>query len=118
MTFFGKNRNRVIDLSAHFEKQKERTEQMRNIIKENSSPEPNAFSFLGNLASSGKENSNSFEKNEPYVNFSESYEEKKGKLAKRLLDMTNKIEDLSNQIYHLQQRIELLEKKANVRQFN
>lgn len=40
-----------------------------------------------------------------------SVEEKRQRLGKRLLDMTNKIEDLSNQIYHLQQRIDVLEKK-------
>jgi len=41
-----------------------------------------------------------------------SDEERKRRLGKRLLDMTNRIEDLSNQIYHLQQRIELLERKS------
>ena len=40
--------------------------------------------------------------------------EKRKKLAKRLMDMTSKIEDLSNQIFHLQERIEILEKKNNV----
>jgi len=30
------------------------------------------------------------------------------------VDMTEKLEELSNSIYHLQQRIEVLEKKANV----
>ena len=38
-------------------------------------------------------------------------QERKRKLAKRLVDMTDRIEDLSNQIYHLQQRLELLERK-------
>ena len=42
-------------------------------------------------------------------------EERKKKLAKRLMDITNKMESLSNQIYHLEQRIELLERKAGVR---
>ena len=41
-------------------------------------------------------------------------DERRQKLARRLKDMTAKIEDLSNQIYHLQQRIELLERKTNV----
>jgi peptidoglycan hydrolase CwlO-like protein len=41
----------------------------------------------------------------------DSSEEKKKKLAKRIYELTDRIEDLSNQIYHLQQRIELLEKK-------
>jgi len=42
-----------------------------------------------------------------------SQDEKKRKLAKRIMEMTNKIEDLSNQLYHLQQRIEVLERKQN-----
>lgn len=41
-------------------------------------------------------------------------DERRKKLTKRILDMTEKIEDLSNQIYRLQQRIEVLEKKSNV----
>jgi len=47
----------------------------------------------------------------------ESPEEKKQKFVKRIADLTDKIEGLSNQIYHLQQRIELLEKKANINLF-
>jgi peptidoglycan hydrolase CwlO-like protein len=50
----------------------------------------------------------------PNVGVSEIGEKKK-KLAKRLMDMTSKVEDLSNQIYHLQQRIEVLERKMGVR---
>ncbi len=41
--------------------------------------------------------------------------ERKKRLAKRLIDMTTKIEYLSNPIYHLQQRIEVLERKAGIR---
>lgn len=40
-----------------------------------------------------------------------SAEEKRRRLAKRLLDITSRLEDLSNQIYHLQQRVEFLERK-------
>jgi chromosome segregation ATPase len=42
-------------------------------------------------------------------------EERRKKLAKRLGDMTDKLEELSNQIYHIQQRIEVLERKMEVR---
>ena len=42
-------------------------------------------------------------------------EEKKKKLAKRIVDLIDDVENLSNQIYHLQQRIEVLEKKLDVR---
>ena len=45
-------------------------------------------------------------------------EERRRKLLKRLIDMTDKLEELSNQIYHLQQRVELLEKKLDVNRFN
>jgi hypothetical protein len=41
-------------------------------------------------------------------------QEKRKKLAKRLMDITDKLEDLSNQIYHLQQRIELIEQKTRM----
>jgi len=44
-------------------------------------------------------------------------EERRKKLAKRMIDMTEKIEDLSNQIYHLQNRIEVLEKKTGAKEF-
>ena len=47
-----------------------------------------------------------------------SVEEKKKRLAKRLVEMTDKIEELSNQIYHLQQRVEVLERKNNLSGFN
>ena len=77
MGLFNKNRNKVIDLTAHFEKQKEKADQMKAFAKESQQPETNAFSFLGNLASSANNNSNSTENSDSYVNVSESYEEKK-----------------------------------------
>ncbi len=43
---------------------------------------------------------------------SESIEEKRKKLAKRLMDMATKMDELSNLIYILQQRVEVLEKKT------
>lgn len=43
-----------------------------------------------------------------------SAEERRRRLAKRLSDMTDKLEDISTKIYHLQQRLEVLEKKANI----
>ena len=39
---------------------------------------------------------------------------RKRKLAKRLMDMTEKIEELSNHIYNLKQRVEFLERKNNI----
>ena len=42
-------------------------------------------------------------------------DEKKRKLAKRITDILEKLDDLSTQIYHLQQRVEVLERKTNMR---
>ncbi len=61
------------------------------------------FNFLRDMASSSM-SSDSYGENE-------ESDEKRKKLAKRLADITDKLEDLSNQIYHLQQRVELLERK-------
>lgn len=43
-----------------------------------------------------------------------SPEDRKRRLMKRLISMSEKLEELSTQIYHLQQRIEVLEKKTGV----
>ncbi len=102
---FGKKKG-VLDLTERYKKQQEKISQIQN----DESASQNAFSFLGNLAS------NSNTESEDYVDVSGS-EEKKKKFAKRLVEMTTKIEDLSNQIYHLQQRIEVLEKKIDVNRF-
>ena len=48
----------------------------------------------------------------------ETPEEKKKKLAKRIVDLIDEVENLSNQIYHLQQRIEVLERKLNMSHSN
>jgi len=106
---FGKKKD-VIDLGERYRKQQERAAQMRAESQETpqESSSQGALSFLGNLASGSEAQSDS------YTNVSENLEDKRKKLAKRLMDMTTKIEDLSNQIYHLQQRIEVLERKSGV----
>ena len=87
---FGKKEN-VLDLAERYKRQKEREQ-----AKESSD----------GAASEGTEEG---------MDVSDSPHEKKRKLAKRILDMTNRLEDLSNQIYHLQQRVEVLERKLNVK---
>ncbi|MBS3070972.1 hypothetical protein J4407_01580 [Candidatus Pacearchaeota archaeon] len=59
------------------------------------------------------EENTSTEKEENMVDIPGS-EDKRKKFAKRITDMTEKLEELSNQIYHLQQRIELIERKLNI----
>lgn len=44
--------------------------------------------------------------------------EKRRRLAKRLKDMTDRLEEQSNQIYLLQQRIDLIEKKTKIGKYS
>ena len=103
---FGKKKD-ILDLTERYKKQQEKKQSEKE--ETTSQPSGEAFSFLGNLANS----SSSEIESEDYVDISE-VEEKRKKIAKRLIDMTTKLEDLSNQIYHLQQRIEVLERKTGV----
>jgi hypothetical protein len=76
------------------------------------------FSFLGNLASSSPSVTSSPPSNvsAPYSEMEEgvSNDEKRKKFAKRMMDMTGKLEEISNNIYRLQHRIELVEKKLRI----
>jgi len=114
---FGKKRNDVVDLSERYKKKQEQLKQMREeaeVTKPQTfaSASENAFGFLGNMAREG--NSNSEQNSTEYIDISGDVEEKRRRLTKRIMDMTEKMEELSNQIYHLQQRIEVLEKKSGV----
>ena len=122
MGLFGLGKKRdVVDLGEMYRRQQERTERIKEDAGGSSnivglpSASSTGFGFLGNMAGVGS--SNSFSSNdsdsEGYVDASSS-DDKKRKLAKRLVDMTDKIEELSNQIYHLQQRLEVLEQRFRV----
>jgi predicted nucleic acid-binding Zn-ribbon protein len=117
MKFF-KKKDEIVDLGEHYNKQQEKL----NRLKENlATPETNSPSedeqtttqptsngimgFFGGMSNAANTAS------EPETPSHESTHEKKRKLARRLMDMTDKIEDLTNQVYHLQQRIEVLERK-------
>ena len=130
MALFGKKRPKVVDWTERLQKQREQTENIRSEMdSENpsyrsmnpseSSVTPFPF-FAGNTSETSGSNENS-EYNPYGSNQKSNYnsnsegsdiEEKRRRLGKRLLDMTNKIEDLTNQIYRLQQRIEVLERKS------
>ncbi len=113
MGLFGKRKDKFVDLSAGY-KMPTRKIQTRSSADNSGSD----LGFLGDMANGSSSTTTSDDIS--WDNESSSsktvgeYSEKKQKLAKRLLDMTDKIEDLSNQIYHLKQRIELLEKKMKI----
>lgn len=111
MGWFGK-KEKFVDLSEGY-RPRERMPTRTSAVKRESSSSD--IGFLGNLASSNSKSSSSSDISWDSDNATPDYhKEKKIKLVKRFLDMTNKIEDLSNQIYHLKQRIELLEKKMKI----
>ncbi len=109
MAFFGMGKKRdVVDLGEFYRKHQDRVERMKEDVKESqTAPSPENASGLP-----------MFNFDQPRVetyseNLQENHspEERRKKLAKRLIDMTNKIDDLTSQVYHLQQRVEVLEKK-------
>ena len=113
MAFFRRKKDRVLDLTERYKRQlDEATKRQSNLESEpvQVDSQSSSLSFLGGLASGAQ--STSVENIAPVISLSE--EERKRKLAKRLIDMTKEIENLSNQIYHLQQKVELLEKKIGI----
>lgn len=68
--------------------------------------------FFGGGASSSTESSSFTALGAQEPTHSDDSEERRRKLAKRLMEMTDKMEEMSNQIYHLQQRIEVLERRS------
>ncbi|MEK6906724.1 MAG: hypothetical protein AABW81_03815 [Nanoarchaeota archaeon] len=102
---FGKKREEVVDYTRQYKKQQ------KNVSQTQTTPqaEENPMGFLGDIASTAAMNS----QQEEYNN-SDNPEDKRRKLARRLSDMTSRIEDLSNQIYRLSQRVELIERKLDV----
>jgi hypothetical protein len=117
MGLFGIGKKKdIIDLGERYRKQKEKEEEKNQGSSppmDEQSTSKGTFDFLGGLASG----SGPTESSEEVVDISAGPDKRK-RLAKRIMDMTSKMEDLSNQIYHLQQRIEVLERKLEVNRFD
>lgn len=134
MKFF-KRKKDVVDLGDLYKKRQQKISEIRDdftdkrdsqVKKERSG----SFSPLGFFDKSAFSNSKNSEINEnsnseDYIeigneNYSveDSVIEKRKCLAKRLGNMTEKIEELSNSIYHLQQRLEVIERKLGISGFS
>jgi len=116
MAFFRKKRNEVLDLTERYRRQQEKKESAEEILNNSNSQNEDVseLGFFGAIANTASSSQN--DSVQTYGSSNDS-EEKRRKLSKRLMDMTEKIEELSNQIYHLQQRIEVLERKLDVGRF-
>ena len=117
MALFGKKKTKVVDWTERLQKQSMQTENMRSEIApvsaENSTAsQDNNITPFPFFAGPNSESSSSYGSTYGSNSEDSGVEEKRRRLGKRLLDMTNKIEDLTNQIYRLQQRIEVLERKS------
>ena len=106
---FGK-KNEVVDLGERYRRKQEasqaKVETSTDETQTNQDSGVTAFPFFA--ADTAVETT---EDNTGGINSALDPAEKRRRLAKRLKDMTDRMEDLSNQIYHLQQRIEVLERK-------
>jgi hypothetical protein len=112
MGLFGNKKKKVVDWSEGYSTS-ERKAPARSSSSRSRPETVGDLEFLGSMSNSSSNSSSdvSWDNDAPQQNDSS---EKKQKIAKRLLNMSNQIEDLSNQIYHLTQRIELLEKKLRI----
>jgi hypothetical protein len=116
MGIFSKKKSDVLDLSRDYH-QTHRTSRPEKDLdlthsEPASQPVSSGFPFFGG----GSQAQNNFPSESSEEDF-DSPEEKKRKFAKRLVDMTNRIEELDNKLYHLQQRVEVLEKKEGLSGF-
>ncbi len=125
-----KKKDKVLDLTGYYKKRKEEifpdSQTNAKVIdltsnsnsqnaSANSAESKSSGGFFGNFFGFG--GADESEENAPQTaseSSSPDLEERRQKLVKRLTYMTDKLEELSNQIYRLQQRVELLEKKANL----
>ena len=117
-----KKKDRIIDLTEHYRKQQEKEAEIKQDLKEFSESQETssggALSFLGSMVSSSTTPTDTSSRESEYLDVAGEVSEKRKKLAKRFMEMTEKLEDLSNQIYHLQQRLEVIEKKLNIGSFS
>jgi hypothetical protein len=117
MGLFGKRRGEVVDLTDNYKRQQVRVAE-RKVNNEEKEKTSSAFGFFGNFNRDAQSDSIpavSSNSDSPQESETLTEDEKRKRLARRFLNITNKLEDLGNQIYHIQQRIELLEKKVGVK---
>ena len=113
MAWFKKKKDDVLDLTEYYNKRKAEmagTEDETVDLTQTQDTSSNTTGFFGGICGSANSPTTEPTTETP----SSDLNERKQKLAKRLKEMTDKLEDVSNQIYHLQQRLELVERKVDV----
>jgi len=116
MGLFG--RKKVVDLTEEYQPRRMPKSVSTESVKPAVSPSQSELNSSGNFFNFfGGNNSEQPVSSAESGNTEMDSEEKRRRLAKRLKDMTDKLEELSNQTYLLQQRIEVLEKKTNINKY-
>ncbi len=131
MAFFKRKKKAdFIDLGERMRKQQQRADEIKSDLADPNAPSTTPttttnsgestggsfFSFFGNNNSTTTSPATNIE---PTSELYESRdfstpEQKRKKLAKRLQDITTRLEELSNSIYKIEQRLELIERKMGV----
>ncbi len=121
MGIWKKKEKGYVDLSEKMRKQQEKAESFRQNVSSDETPvetvgsnnsSQNSGGFFGGFFGGGS--SSSSDTIVPAETESANPEERKRKLAKRLIDMTKRMEDMENEIYQLKQKVEVLEHKQRV----
>ena len=125
-------RDKIVDLTEDYKYEKKhpkedlKTPAPSNVpVQTQESSTGGFFNFFGSSNTSNTPSSSSSSSSSEVASSTDSEGsenldayEKRRRLAKRLKDMTDRIEEQSNQIYLLQQRIDLLEKKIKVGKYS
>lgn len=122
-----KKKDKVIDLTEYYNDRQRETSQTKDLLdltqssnnssNTNTTDSSSSGGFFGGIFGDANNSKTSTPSTYGSDESSLDADAKRKRFAKRLKDMTDKMEDISNQIYHLQQRIELLEKKMDVNRF-
>jgi hypothetical protein len=114
------SKKKFIDYTEGYSSRKTTPVSSSNFSESSNVPSSSQGSFFEmSENNSGETVGEDYQKRQSGENFeSLDAEEKRRRLARRLKNMTDKMEDLSNALYLLQQRVEVLEKKANVSNYS
>ena len=111
MAIWKKKNDGYVDLTEKMKKKQERVENFQSNVSEpkvqEETPNSNGNGFLGGFFGGGSSST-------PIETNTESSDEKRKKLAKRLMEITSRMESMENEIYHLKQKLEVLEKKQRL----
>ena len=122
MSMFKRKKGKVVDLSNRLARHQEREREMKTNFSPDSSGTLDLSSSTNSSSESDSSNSGNFfggffgggSPSSKTETATSDAEERRKKLGKRILDMTNKIEELENEIYRMKQRMDLLEKKQRL----